>query len=61
MATMIIMPNRRPIVLKSIVSIINSKLSVVVTEPRINAIATMIMDPRREIEVRWSISKDSIT
>ncbi len=43
------MPNRRPIVLKSIVSIINSKLSVVVTEPRINAIATMIMDPRREI------------
>ena len=61
MATMIIMPNRRPIVLKSIVSIINSKLSVVVTEPRINAIETMIMDPRREIEVRWSISKDSIT
>jgi len=61
MATIIIMPNRRPIVLKSIVSIINSKLSVVVTEHRINAIATMIMDPRREIEVRWSISKDSIT
>jgi hypothetical protein len=61
MATIIIMPNRKPILLKSIVSIINSKLSVVVTEPRINAIATMIMDPRREIEVRWSISKDSIT
>ena len=58
MATIITMPNRRPIVLKSTVSIINSKLSVVVTEPRINvvvteprinAIATMIMDPRREI------------
>jgi hypothetical protein len=50
-ATIIIIPNRRPIVLKSIASITNSKLVGASIDPNINMHETIIVAPRSAIEV----------
>ena len=52
MATIIIIPSKSPIVLKSITSIMNSKLVDVSIEPITSRNETMIIAPRRETEVR---------
>jgi hypothetical protein len=61
MATIIIIPSKRPIVLKSIASKMNSKLVVGGIEPRMIKHETMTMAPKRAIEVRCIISRDNIT
>ena len=61
MATIIIIPSKRPIVLKSIASRMNSKLVIGGIEPRIIKHETMTMAPKRAIEVRCISSRDNIT
>lgn len=60
MATTIIIPSKRPIVLKSIASTMNSKLVVEGIEPSNIKHETMSMAPKRAIEVRCIISRDNI-
>ena len=61
MATIIIMPSKRPIVLKSIASTMKSKLVIGGIEPSNIKHETMTMDPNRAIEVRCIISRVKIT
>ena len=61
MATIIIIPSKRPIVLKSIASTMKSKLVIGGIEPSNIKHETMTMAPNRAIEVRWIISSDNIT
>ena len=61
MATIIIIPSKRPIVLKSIASTMNSKLVIGGIEPSMIKHETMTMAPNRAIEVRCIISRDNMT
>jgi hypothetical protein len=57
-ATIIIIPSKRPIVLKSMEFVANSKLSAGVNTPVVTTIIIIIAAPNKAITALWTSSKE---